>query len=90
MWTISHKLTFFYDATGLAVRDTERVDFSGRFVNAETGASVPDSGSIIYFDTLAPDGSYLTTYSTQVRHSAYIHSAGRLDFQNGTFTGRDG
>ena len=90
VWAISHKLTFFYDAAGVAIRDIERVDFRGRFVNAETGAWVPDSGSITYFDTLAPDGSYLTTYSTQVRHDAFIHSAGRLDFQTGTFSGRDG
>jgi hypothetical protein len=90
VWTISHKLTFFFDASGLAIRDIDRVDFSGRFVNSVSGASVPDSGAIIYFDTLAADGSYLTTYSTQVRHSAYIHSAGRVDFQKGTFDGRVG
>ena len=90
VWDITHKLTFFFNASGVAIRDTERVDFVGRFVNSETGAWVADSGAIIYFDTLAPDGSYLTTYSTQVRHSAYIHSAGRVDFQAGTFHGRDG
>lgn len=90
VWDISHKLTFFYDANGIAVRDQERVDFSGTFVNETSGAAVADSGAIIFFDTLAPDGSYLTTYSTQVRHSAYIHGAGRVDFQTGTFHGRDG
>ena len=90
VWDISHKLTFFFDATGVAVRDQERVDFSGAFVNATSGAWVADSGSINYFDTLARDGSYLTTYSTQVRHSAFIHSAGRVDFQAETFKGRDG
>ena len=90
VWDIAHRLTFFYDPNGVAIRDQERVDFEGAFVNATTGASVPDSGSIIYFDTLAPDGSYLTTYSTQVRHSAYLHTAGRRDFQTGSFVGRDG
>jgi len=49
-----------------------------------------DSGSIIYFDTLAPDGSYLTTYSIVVRHSAFMHTALRIDFQAGTFHGLDG
>lgn len=90
VWDISHELTFFYDASGVAVRDQERIDFRGTFVNQVTGASVADGGSIIFFDTLAPDGSYLTTYSVQVRHSAYLHGAGRVDFQTGTFHGRDG
>ena len=90
VWDIAHRLTFFFDANGVAIRDIERVDYQGRFVNAETGAWVEDSGLIIYFDTLAPDGSYLTTYSTQVRHDAFIHGAGRLDVQTGTFRGKDG
>lgn len=90
VWDIAHTLTFFFDANGSAIRDTERIDYRGRFVNVETGAWVADSGRITFFDTLAPDGSYLTTYATQVRHDAFIHGAGRLDFQTGTFRGKDG
>jgi hypothetical protein len=91
VWDISHRLTFFFDANGVAIRDTERVDFSGRFVNANaTDSWVPDSGSILYFDTLAPDGSYLTTISNQVRHSEFTHTAGRFDYQSDAFRGRDG
>ena len=90
VWDISHRLTVYFDSEGTAIRDIENVDFAGRLVNASTGASVADSGSRIFFDTLAPDGSYLTTYSVQVRHSAYVHAAGRIDFQTGEFHGRDG
>src|SRR5262245_4370003 len=61
-WDVTHKLTTFYNADGVAIRDIERIDFTGRIINAETGAWVPDSGSKTFFDTLAPDGSYLTTY----------------------------
>jgi hypothetical protein len=90
VWDISHRLTLYYDSAGTAIRDTERVDFAGRLVNTSTGASVADSGTRIFFDTLAPDGSFLTTYSVQVRHSAYVHTAGRTDFQTGDFNGLDG
>jgi hypothetical protein len=90
VWDISHVLTLFYDSSGTAIRDIERVEFTGRIVNASTGAWVADSGSRAYFDTLAPDGSYLTTYMVEVRHSAYVHSAGRVDFQTGEYHGRDG
>jgi hypothetical protein len=90
VWEIDHKLTVFSDAEGIATRDIEAVDFSGRLINASTGASVPDSGSRIFFDTLAPDGSFLTTYMVQVRHSAYVHTAGRTDFQTGESVGLDG
>jgi len=89
-WDIRHRLTVFVDASGTATRDIEQVDFSGRLVNTSTGDSVADSGARIFFDTLAPDGSFLTTYMVQVRHSAYVHTAGRTDFQTGDFTGRDG
>ena len=89
-WDITHKITYFYDADGIAVRDHDQVDFSGRIINAETGAWVPDSGSRIFFDTLAPDGSFLTTYMVTVRKSAYVHDAGRIDFQTGEFHGHDG
>jgi hypothetical protein len=90
IWDITHRLTLFVNAEGTPTRDIERVDFRGRLVNTSTGASVPDSGSRIFFDTLAPDGSYLTTYGVQVRHSQYVHTAGRTDFQTGVFHGRDG
>lgn len=87
VWDISHKLTIFFDANGVATRDIEQVEFSGQLVNESTGASVPDSGARTFFDTLAPDGSFLTTYVVQVRHSAYVHGAGRFDFQTGEFHG---
>jgi len=87
VWDISRKLTIFYDNDGVAIRDIEQVEFSGQLVNASTGASVPDSGSRTFFDTLAPDGSFLTTYVVQVRHSAYVHGAGRFDFQTGVYHG---
>jgi hypothetical protein len=90
VWDITHRLTLFFDAEGVAIRDIEQVDFSGSLVNVATGEAVPDSGSRTFFDTLAPDGSYLTTYMVQVRHSAYVHTAGRTDFQTGGSTGVDG
>jgi hypothetical protein len=89
-WQIDHKLTFFFDSDGVAIRDIERIDFAGRLVNAATGSWVADSGSRTYFDTLAPDGSYLTTYQVQQRQSRYVHTAGRTNFQTGEFHGRDG
>jgi hypothetical protein len=90
VWDISHRLTTFFDSEGVAIRDIEAVDFRGRVVNAETGAWVADSGARTFFDTLAPDGSFLTTTMVQVRKSAYVHTAGRTDFQTGAFAGRDG
>ena len=90
VWAISHTLTFFFDNNGVAIRDTELIDFRGSFVNATTGASVQDSGRILFFDTLAPDGSYLTTVANQVRHSKYMHGAGRIDFQREVYHGTDG
>jgi len=90
VWDITHRLTLFVNAQGTPTRDIEQVDFRGRLVNTSTGASVPDSGSRTFFDTLAPDGSYLATYGVQVRKSDYIHTAGRTDFQTGAFHGRDG
>jgi hypothetical protein len=90
VWAIGHRLTIFVDADGIPIRDIEQVEYSGRIVNAETGAWVADSGARTFFDTLAPDGSFLTTYMVDVRHSAYIHGAGRTDFQTGDFNGLDG
>jgi hypothetical protein len=86
---ISHRLTLFVDSEGTPIRDIEQVEFSGRIVNTSTGAWVADSGSRTFFDTLAPDGSFLTTYMVEVRHSDYIHGAGRTDFQTGDFNGLD-
>jgi hypothetical protein len=89
-WDISHRLTIYFDSEGIATRDIEQVEFIGRLVNDATGAWVADSGSKIFFDTLAPDSSFLTTYQVQVRHSTYLHMAGRTDFQTGEFDGRFG
>ena len=89
VWTISHRLTLFVDASGTPIRDIEVVTFVGAFVNPLTGASIADSGQIIYFDTLAANGDYLTTMANVVRHSAYLHSAGRSDFQTGSYAGMD-
>ena len=89
VWDINHRLTLFVDSEGTPIRDIEQVNFSGRIVNTSTGAWVADSGARIYFDTLAPDGSFLTTYAVEVRHSDYIHGAGRTDFQTGDFKGLD-
>ena len=90
VWDITHKLTIFVNAAGVPIRDIEDVEFRGRIVNASTGAWVADSGHRRFFDTLAPDGSFLTTYAVEVRKSAYVHTAGRRDFQTGAFNGRDG
>lgn len=90
VWDISHRLTTYFSPAGIATRDIEQVDFVGAIVNGSTGAAVPDRGSRIFFDTLAPDGSFLTTYLVEVRKSAYVHSAGRTDFQTGDSHGLDG
>jgi len=87
VWDVSHRLTIYYDAAGTPIKDHEIVDFRGAFVNHDTGASVPDSGRSIFFDTLNPDGSFATTMQNAVRHSAYIHTAGRVDWQTGAVHG---
>ena len=87
VWTINRRVTVFHDASGTAVRDHEIVDFKGAFVNPETGASIPDSGRIVFFDTLAPDGSYLTTIQNTVRRNRYLHESFRYDFQADAFHG---
>jgi hypothetical protein len=89
VWDISHRLTFFVDEAGTAVRDIEVIEFAGAFVNPLTGASIADSGRITFFDTLDANGDYLTTMSNVVRHNAYLHSAGRSDFQSGAYHGMD-
>ena len=32
VWNIHHKLTFFYNAAGVAIRDIEQIDFSGQLI----------------------------------------------------------
>ena len=88
-WQVSHHLTIFFAADGTPTRDIEIVDFTGAFVNPDNGRSIADSGRSIFFDTLAPDYSFLTTMMNSVRHSAYFHAAGRTDFQSGAHSGMD-
>jgi len=87
VWTVRHRLTMWLDAAGNPVSDHEIVTFSGAFVNHDSGASVPDSGRSVYFDTFNPDGTYATTMQNTVRHSGCLHTAGRFDFQTETFHG---
>ena len=89
VWDIDHRLVLFLDDTGTPFRDIERVDYSGRIVNAETGAWVADRGTRIFFDTLDADGNFLTTIANEVRKSQYIHGAGRTNFQTGDFHGTE-
>ena len=89
VWSVSHVLTIYVDADGTPIRDREKVEFTGAFVNPDTGASIADSGQIIWFDELNPDGSFLATWNNVVRKSAYLHAAGRTDFQTGVSRGVD-
>ena len=89
-WTVAHRLTIFFANDGTPTRDIEAITFSGRFVNPDNGAWVPDAGRVVYFDTLDADYNYLTTMSNSQRTSDYVHGAGRRDFQLGTFRGLDG
>ena len=88
-WQTSHRLTVFFNANGTPQRDTEDMTYSGAFVNPANGLSIPDSGRSIFFDTLDASGNYLTTIVNSVRHSAYLHAAGRSDFQTGAHMGMD-
>jgi hypothetical protein len=88
-WIVTHHLTTFYNKDGTPARDIEKIDFVGAFVNPANGASIPDSGQIVFFDTLAPDYSYLATVMNVVRKSAYLHAAGRNDFDSGKSVGMD-
>jgi hypothetical protein len=88
-WSISHVLTIYTDTAGTPLRDREKVEFTGAFVNPNTGASIRDAGQIIYFDTLDADGNFLTTMKNEVRHSDYFQVAGRTDFQSGAHHGVD-
>lgn len=89
VWTIKHHLTYFFNKAGDPVRDIEKIEWSGAFVNPANGMSIPDSGHLIFQDTLAPDYSFLTTTVNVVRRSSYLHAAGREDFQTGKKTGVD-
>jgi hypothetical protein len=89
-WHITHRLTTFYTNDGTPTRDIEIGAFSGRFVNPENGSWVPDAGRVVYFDTLDADYNFLTTMSNSQRTSAFIHGAGRRDFQLDSFRGLDG
>jgi hypothetical protein len=89
-WTVSHRLTTFFTNAGTPIRDIEVVTFRGRFVNPENDKWVPDSGRTVYFDTLDADFNFLTTMANTQRTSAYVHGAGRRDFQLDSFRGLDG
>jgi len=88
-WTITHHLTYFFNKAGDPVRDIEQIRWEGSFVNPANGMSIPDSGHLIFQDTLAPDYSFLTTTVNVVRRSSYLHAAGRSDFQTNKQTGTD-
>jgi hypothetical protein len=89
VWHVSHVLTIYVANDGTPIRDREKVEFTGGFVNHDTGASIGDSGQSIWFDTLDADGSFLTTMLNTVRRSDYFTFAGRVDFQTGAHHGVD-
>ncbi len=89
VWTIKHHLTYFFNKAGDPVRDIEKIEWSGVFLNTANGMSIADSGHLIFQDTLAPDYSFLTTTVNVLRRSAYLHVSGREDFQTGKKTGVD-
>jgi hypothetical protein len=89
VWTVSHVLTTYVNGAGAPIRDREKVEFVGAFVNPLTGASISDSGQIIWFDTFDADGNFLTTMSNVVRRSDYFTVAGRTDFQTFAHHGVD-
>jgi hypothetical protein len=64
------------------------VSFTGAFVNHRNGKSIADAGKVIYFDTLGPDFSYLSTDANVVRKSTYFKVAGRAT-NDGSFHGVD-
>src|SRR6187397_3738896 len=49
VWTIKHHLTYFFNKAGDPVRDIEKVEWDGAFVNPANGMSIPDSGHLIFF-----------------------------------------
>jgi hypothetical protein len=76
-WVITHQLTVYLDQAGNAIGDLERITFTGRWYNPDTGTSVADSGTKRFLDTFATDGSYASTIYTYVRVDAYVGEAGR-------------
>ena len=88
-WMVTHHLITFYDNAGVPTRDIEKIDFTGAFVNPANGKAIADSGQLIFRDVLAPDYSYLSTTMNVVRKSAYLHAAGRNDFDTGKSVGMD-
>jgi hypothetical protein len=89
VWHVTDILTVYLDSSGTAIRDREKVEFTGSFTNPDTGASIPDAGQIIWFDTLDADGNFLTTMRNSVRRSDYFQVAGRTDFQSSADHGVD-
>ncbi len=88
-WAITRRLTIFSTNDGVPVRDIEDIRFDGRWVNPENGKWAPDKGALTFFDTLNPDGSFATTMLNMHRTGTYLHGAGRIDFTDGLFRGRD-
>jgi hypothetical protein len=88
VWTVSHSLKTWFHADGTPDRDIEQVSFTGAFVNHRNGKSIADAGKVIYFDTLGPDFSYLSTDANVVRKSTYFKVAGRAT-NDGSFHGVD-
>jgi len=89
VWHVTHVLTIYVANDGTPIRDREKVEFTGSFVNHATGASISDSGQSMWFDTLDADGNFLTTMLNTVRRSDYFKAAGRIDFQSGAHHGVD-
>ena len=79
VWTVSHELKTFFNGAGDPVRDIEQMSFEGAFVNPNTGASISDSGKVIFFDQLAPDFSYLSTYASVLRRSELLQGRGTAE-----------
>jgi hypothetical protein len=88
VWTVSHELKTWFRADGTPIRDIEQMSFAGAFINEATGASIADAGKVIYFDTLAPDFSYVSTNANILRRSDYFQVAGRAK-ADGSFRGVD-
>jgi hypothetical protein len=87
IWHVEDTYTLFTDNAGTPIRDIEKVLFTGSFVNPLTGASIKDSGQIVWFDDLNPDGSFAATWRNVIRKSDYFKVAGREDLQTGVWRG---
>jgi len=70
VWTVNHVLKIWFHADGTPDRDIDQMSFTGAFVNHANGTSIADAGKVIYFDTLAPDFSYLSTEANVLRRRA--------------------